>query len=48
MKVAEFKETQASIGKLFEEQVMRESLEHAKGSIAEMIDVHDTLQDIYT
>ena len=47
-KLAKFKETQASIGKMFEEQVMKESLEQAKGSIAEMNVEHDKLQDIYT
>ena len=48
MKLAEFKETQASMGKMFTEQVMKESLEQAKGSITEMNVEHDKLQDIYT
>ena len=48
MKLAEFKETQASMGKLLEEQVTKESLEQAKGSIAEMNTEHDKLQDVYT
>ena len=34
MKLVEFKETQVSIGNIFEEQVTKESLEQAKRSIA--------------
>ena len=30
------------------EQVTRESLEQAKGSVDEMADAHNKLQDIYT
>lgn len=47
-KLMEFRETQAIVGKLLEEQVTRESLEHAKGSVYEMTDVHNQLQDVYT
>ena len=47
-KLIEFKETQASVEKMFIEQVTTESLEQAKGSIAEMNTVHDKLQDVYT
>ena len=47
-KLVEFKETQASIGKSLEEQVMIDYLEQAKGSIVEMTAAHDKLQDIYT
>ena len=48
MKLAEFKETQATMGKLLAEQLMQESLEQAKGSLTEMTVVHDKLQDVYT
>ena len=48
MKLTKFKETQASIGKLFEEQVKKESLDQAKGIIVEINVEHDKLQDIYT
>ena len=44
----EFKETQATAGKLLAEQVTKESLEQAKGSDVEMIAAHDKLQDVYT
>lgn len=44
----EFRETQATVGKLFAEQVTKESLEQVKGSVAEMVGVHDKLQDVYT
>jgi hypothetical protein len=47
-KLAEFKETQDSMGKLLIEQVTKESLEQAKGSIIGMNVEHDKLQDIYT
>ena len=47
-KLAEFRETQATVGKLFAEQVTKESLEQAKGSVAEMESAHDKLQDVYT
>lgn len=47
-KLVEFKETQATMGKFLIEQVMKESLEQAKGSIAEMTVAHDKLQDVYT
>ena len=47
-KLTEFKETQATVGKLLAEQVTKESLEQAKGSVAEMIAAHDKLQDVYT
>ena len=46
--LAEFKEAQATMGKLLSEQVTKESLEQAKGSIAEMIVAHNKLQDVYT
>ena len=36
------------MGKLLMEQVTKESLEQAKGSIVEMTVVPDKLQDIYT
>ena len=47
-KLADFRETQAIVGKLFVEQVTKESLEQAKGSVAEMASVHNKLQDVYT
>jgi len=47
-KLAEFKETQATVGKLLTEEVTKEYLEQAKGSLTEMIVVHDKLQDVYT
>ena len=47
-KLTEFKETQATMGKLLTEEVTKESLEQAKGSIAEMTAAHDKLQDVYT
>ena len=47
-KMAEFKEIQATVGKLFVEQVTKESLEQAKGSIIEMVGAHEKLQDVYT
>ena len=47
-KLSEFQETQVTVGKLFAEQVTKESLEQAKGSVAEMAGVHDKLQDVYT
>ena len=47
-KLAEFRETQATVGKLLTEEVTKESLEESKGSIAEMKVVHDKLQDVYT
>ena len=36
------------MGKLFAEQVTKESLEQVKGSIAEMVGAHNKLQDVYT
>ena len=48
MKLVEFKETQATVGKLLVEKVTKESLEQAKGSIVEMTAAHDKLQDVYT
>lgn len=47
-KLVEFRETQATMGKLFVEQVTKESLEQAKGSVTEMTAAHDKLQDVYT
>ena len=47
-KLAEFRETQATMGKLLVEQVTEESLEQAKGSVMEMTAAHDKLQDVYT
>ena len=47
-KLTEFKETKASIGKMLTEQITTESLEQAKGSVAEINAEHDKLQDIYT
>ena len=41
--LTKFKETQATVGKLLTEQVTKESLEQAKGSIMEMIVAHDKL-----
>lgn len=46
VKLAKFKETQASMEKLLMEQVTTESLEQAKRSIIEMNVEHDKLQDI--
>lgn len=48
VKLVEFKETKASMGKLLTEQVTTKSLEQAKGSIIEMNAEHDKLQDVYT
>ena len=48
IKLTEFKEAQASVEKMFTEQITTKSLEQAKGSIIEMNDVHDKLQDVYT
>ena len=42
-KLAKFKETQAIVGKLLMEQVTKESLEQAKGSVKEMTVAHDKL-----
>ena len=36
------------MGKLFAEQVTKESLEQVKGSVAEMVGAHNKLQDVYT
>ena len=47
MKIAEFKEQQASIETMLLEQVTKESVEKAKGSIIKMNAEHDELQDIY-
>ena len=47
MKIAEFKEKQASIGSMLTEQVTKESLEQAKESNIEMNVEHDMLQDVY-
>ena len=47
MKITEFKEQQASIGSMLSKQVMKESLEQAKGSIVKMNVEHDELQDVY-
>ena len=46
-KIIEFKEKQVSIESMLMEQVMKESLEKAKGSIVEMNIEHDKLQDVY-
>ena len=42
-KLAEFQETQATVGKLFTEQAIKKSLEQVKGSIAEMEDAHNKM-----
>ena len=47
-KFAEFKEMKVTMGNLLVEEVMKESLEKAKGSIVEMIVAHDKLKDVYT
>ena len=47
-KLAEFRETQTTVNKLFVEKVTRESLEQVKGSVAEMEGAHNKLQDVYT
>ena len=47
MKIAEFKEQQAWIVSMFSEQITRESLEQAKGSIVKMNAEHDELPDTY-
>ena len=47
MKIIEFKEKQVSIESMLTEQVMKESLEQAKGSIFKMNTEHDELQDVY-
>ena len=47
-RLTEFKETQASVGKMLMEQITTESLEQAKGIIIEMNDEHDKSHDIYT
>ena len=46
-KIAEFKEQQVSIASMFLEQIKRESLDQAKGSIVKMNAEHDELQDVY-
>ena len=46
-KLAKFKETQATVGKLLVEQVTRESLEQVKGRVTEMTTAHDKLEDVY-
>ena len=47
MKISEFKEKQVWIESMLMEQVTRESLEQAKGSIVKMNTEHDELQDFY-
>lgn len=47
-KVTEFRETQTTVGKMLTQQVTRESLEQAKGSVMEMTATYDKLQDVYT
>lgn len=47
MKIAEFKEQQASIERMLSRQVTKESVEQAKGSIVKMSVEYDELQDIY-
>ena len=47
MNIAKFKEKQVSIESMLTEQVMKESLEQAKGSIVKMNAEHDELQDVY-
>ena len=47
-KLAEFQETQATVGKLFTKKVTRESLEQVKGSVVEMEGAHNKLQYVYT
>ena len=47
-KLPEFRETQDIVGKLFTEQVTKESLEQVKGSVTEMAGAHNKLQDVYT
>ena len=47
MKIATFKEQQVLIESMLMEQVTKESLEQAKGSIAKMNVEHDKLQDVY-
>ena len=45
--IAEFKEQQDLIESMLSEQVTKESLEQAKGSIVKMNAEHDELQDVY-
>ena len=47
-KLAEFQETQTTVVNLFAGKVTKESLEQARGSIAEMDVVHNKLNDVYT
>lgn len=47
-KLTEFRETQATVGKFLVEEVTKEFLEQAKGSITEMTIAHEKLQDVYT
>jgi hypothetical protein len=47
-KLAKFKQTQTTVGKMLAEQVTRDSLEQAKGSVTKMTIAHDKLQDVYT
>ena len=46
-KLTEFKETQASVGKVLMEQITTECLEQAQGSVVEMNTEHEKLQDVY-
>ena len=46
-KILEFKEKQVLIESMLMEKVTKESLEKAKGSIAQMNAEHDELQDVY-
>ena len=46
-KITEFKEKQVSIESMLMEQVTKESLEQAKGSIVKKNVEHDELQDVY-
>ena len=47
-KLANFQETQTTVVNLFAGKVTKESLEQARGSVAEMDGAHNKLNDVYT
>ena len=47
-KLSKFRETQTTVVNLFAGKVTKESLEHARGSVTEMVGAHNKLNDVYT
>ena len=47
-KVVDFRETQTTVVNLFALKVTKESLDHVRGSVAEMDGAHNKLNDVYT